>query len=106
MKNDKILQMIGLAKRAGKAASGAFAAEQAIKQGKACLVIISADASENTKAKFRSMCEYRNIKYIIYADKEELGRCLGQEQRSCAAITDASFAEAILAKSGRLRSME
>ena len=55
MKVDKALGMIGLATKAGKIASGEFMTENAVKSGMASLVIVSAEASDNTKKKFRNM---------------------------------------------------
>lgn len=49
MSQDSILSMIGLAKRAGKVVSGEFSTEKAVKENKAKLVIVSEDASNNTK---------------------------------------------------------
>ena len=50
--NDKVISLLGLAERAGKIASGEFAAEKAVKIGKARLIIVAEDASDNTKKKF------------------------------------------------------
>ena len=52
----KILNLLGLAQKAGKIASGEFSTEKAIKGGQAKMVVISADASGNTKKKFHNMC--------------------------------------------------
>lgn len=49
MKPDKILSLVGLATRAGKTASGEFCTEKEVKTGRAALVIVAGDASENTK---------------------------------------------------------
>ena len=87
--------MLGLARRAGKVESGAFLTETAVKSGKAFLVLVAGDASANTLRKISSMCEYRNIPCIVCADMESLGKSLGQEMRSAAAVTDRSFASAI-----------
>ena len=88
--------MMGLARRAGKIAGGAFMAETAVKSGKAALVILAKDASENTGKHFRDMCSYRNIRCISIGDKEQLGKCAGYEMRSVLAVTDASMAEAVI----------
>ena len=45
----KVLNLLGLATRAGKTASGEFMTEQAHKSGKAYLGIVSEAASDNTK---------------------------------------------------------
>ena len=48
MKQNKTLSMLGLARRAGKVVSGEFSVEKAVKSGKAYLVIVAEDASDNT----------------------------------------------------------
>ena len=58
---NKVHSMIGLATKAGKVVSGEFAVEKAIKDGKAFLVIIAEDASDNTKKHFSDMCIYSKI---------------------------------------------
>ena len=48
LRTDKILSMLGLAKKAGKLAGGEFSVEKAVKSGRAAVVIVAADASQNT----------------------------------------------------------
>ena len=55
MKQNKILSLVGLATKAGKTASGEFSTEKSVKEGKASLVIVSVESSENTKKKFTNM---------------------------------------------------
>lgn len=95
MKGNKVLSLLGLAKKAGKVVSGEFSTETAVKSGKACLVLISEEASENTKKKFRNMCEFYEVPVFEYGRKEELGRCIGQEFRASLALTDPGFSEAV-----------
>jgi ribosomal protein L7Ae-like RNA K-turn-binding protein len=95
MKSDKIASYAGLAMKAGKAASGEFAVEKSVKEGKAYIVLIAADASDNTKKKFTDMCGYYGVPYAVLKDKEELGRMLGKGQRSCVSINDSGLAEAL-----------
>ena len=52
--NNKVLSLLGLATKAGKIASGEFSTEKSVKSGKGFLVLVAADASENTKKKFLS----------------------------------------------------
>ena len=49
MRTDKVLSMLGLAAKAGSVVSGEFSTEKAVKEGKAYLVIVAGDASDNTK---------------------------------------------------------
>ena len=44
LKNDRAMQMLSLAQRAGKVASGEFMTETSVKEGKSFLVIIAQDA--------------------------------------------------------------
>lgn len=81
MKN-KALQMLSLAQRAGKVASGEFKTENSVRDGSACLVIVAADASDNTKKKFANMCEFYRVPLLIYADKDTLGHVIGKEFRA------------------------
>ena len=86
--------------KAGKVESGGFCTEKAVKSGSARLVIISSEASENTRKKFADMCEYRKIPGYVFGEKEELGHALGQEFRATLAITDENLAAAVKAQLG------
>ena len=73
MKNNKALSLIGLATKAGKTVSGEFSTEKSIKTGKGYLAIVAGDSSDNTKKKFRNMCEFYEVPLYILSDKETLG---------------------------------
>lgn len=89
-----ILSLLGLAQKAGKIASGEFATEKAVKTGRAYLVIVTEDASENTKSKMRNMTAYYEVPFYLYGQKDEMGRHIGKGERSMLAILDAGFAGA------------
>ena len=93
---NKVFSMIGLATRAGKTVAGEFSVEKAVKQKKAWLVIVSEEASDNTKKKFRNMCEFYEVPVYFLADKEELGKFCGKEFRASLAVQDENFAKAVL----------
>lgn len=95
MKNDKVLQMLGLAARGRKVLSGEFSTEKAVKTGNAGLVIAAADASENTKKLFRNMCAFYEVPFYEYGTKEELGHCIGKQYRASLAVTDTGLAKAV-----------
>lgn len=92
----KILNLIGLATKAGKTASGEFMTEKSIKTGKASLVIISEEASDNTRKMFTNMCTYYKVPIYFFAKKDELGHAMGKEMRASLAIVDNGFAEAVV----------
>jgi ribosomal protein L7Ae-like RNA K-turn-binding protein len=98
LNQNSILSLVGIAAKAGKVASGEFSTETAIKKGKACLVIVSEDASDNTKKKFTNSCAYYDVPIVLLADKETLGHAIGKQQRASAAILDTGLGQAILKK--------
>ena len=92
----KALNLIGLATKAGKTASGEFSTEKAIKTGKAHLVVVSEEASDNTKKMFMNMCTYYKVPICYFGGKGELGHAMGKEQRASLAVVDEGFAGAIV----------
>jgi ribosomal protein L7Ae-like RNA K-turn-binding protein len=94
-KPDKVLSYISLATKAGKTVSGEFSVEKAVKEGKAKMVIISEEASENTRKKFTNTCTFYNVPIYFYGTKEEIGHFMGKEFRASMAILDEGFKKAI-----------
>ena len=92
---DKVLSLIGLAMKAGRCASGEMMTENETKSGRAKLVIIASDASDNTKKKFRDMCKFYRVPIYFYGDKDTLGHAMGKEFRASLAILDEGFAAGI-----------
>lgn len=95
MNQNKTLSLIGLAMKAGKITSGEFSTEKAVKEGQAALVIVSEDASGNTKKKFQNMCTYYHVPIYFYGSKNALGAAIGKEFRASLAVTDHGLADAI-----------
>ena len=96
LKQDKVLSLIGLATKAGQTASGEFMTEREVKTGRAALVIVAGDSSDNTKKKFRDMCEFYKVPIYFYGDKDTLGHAMGKEFRASLAILDEGFAKGVL----------
>lgn len=91
----KVLSMLGLAARSRNVVSGGFATEDAVKAGKACLVLVAGDASDNTKKKFQNMCEFYEVPFYQFGEKETLGHSMGKQERTSLAVTNAGFADSI-----------
>ncbi len=98
MKNDRALQMLSIAQRAGKVASGEFMTETSVKEGKSHLVIIAGDASDNTKKKFTDMCAFRKVPILILSDRDGLGHAIGKDFRSSLSVNDEGLAAEIRRK--------
>ncbi|MGN0383976.1 MAG: L7Ae/L30e/S12e/Gadd45 family ribosomal protein [Eubacterium sp.] len=96
--NNNILSMIGMATKAGKTVSGEFSVEKAIREGKAELIIVSEEASDNTKKLFTNKSKYYHIPLKIYGSMEELGKATGNNSRASVAITDTGFSNSLIIK--------
>ena len=94
--NDKVISLLGLAERAGKIASGEFAAEKAVKIGKARLIIVAEDASDNTKKKMKNMTAFYETPLYVYGSKDDLGHCIGKEYRSMVAVLQPGFSKSVM----------
>jgi ribosomal protein L7Ae-like RNA K-turn-binding protein len=92
MTTDRLYNAIGLCQRAGKAQSGAFAAEKAIRAGKAKLVLLEEGASEATKTHYEQLCAAHGVPLQTV---ETVGRAIGKEARIVMAVTDLSFRDMI-----------
>lgn len=93
--NNKVTSLLGLATKAGKISSGEFMTEKTVKEGKAYLVMVADDASDNTKKKFKNMCEFYEVPICFFSEKESLGHAMGKELRASLAVVDEGFAKAI-----------
>lgn len=96
MKQNKIDSLLGLCMRAGRLVSGEFAAENAVKDGRACLVVVATNASANTCKLFRDKCSFYEVPCVVYGTKASLGHAIGKEMRASIAVLDEGFAKSIM----------
>lgn len=96
MRRSRTASLLGLAMKAGKLVSGEFLTEKAVKSGKAFMVIVAADASDNTKKMFTDMCTYYKVPLYFWGKKEDLGAAIGRDYRASVALTDAGFRDAVV----------
>ncbi|MEE0944775.1 MAG: ribosomal L7Ae/L30e/S12e/Gadd45 family protein [Clostridia bacterium] len=92
---DKILGLIGLAKKAGRITTGSELCEDAIRRGMSKLIIIAKDISDNGCKAICDCCKHYGVKYITYSEKSDLGAAVGSEIRTVISINDEGFARAI-----------
>lgn len=93
MNNSKILGMLGLATRARKIVTGETIFV-ALKKQQAKLVLISNEASENTKKKLMDKCQYYNIAFEFF-DENSLNLAIGEFNKKAVAITDEGMSKKI-----------
>ena len=80
----KALSLLSLAAKAGKVVSGGF--------------MIVLDVSINTQKKFTNKCHYYNVPCKVFVDSDTLGRHIGKQPRTTAAVTDRGLARQITSR--------
>ena len=94
---EKILGLLGLMRRACAVSPGEYQAGDMVKAGKAKLLLLSADVSDNARRKAENAAAGRNVQKIpLPFDRGELGAALGLGSCSLAAVTDLGFADALM----------
>lgn len=96
MSSQKWLSLLGLANRARKCISGEELVIKEIKRGNAKLVILSKDASENTKKKVMDKCRSYSVPVRFASDRTTLGSAIGKQARVTLAILEAGFADKLI----------
>ena len=93
---DKLLNLIGLAQKAGRLAVGEEPTGAAARARDARLILVAADAAENSVRRVRHFADAGQCLWCrIGADKDALGRAVGRSSCAMLAVMDIGFAEAI-----------
>lgn len=87
--------LIGLAMRAGRLTLGGDACLDAIRAGKARLILIDEGVSPGTLKKFRDASEFHGVT-LVALKAGQLARSVGRPNRMTAVVQDAKLAEGIL----------
>ncbi|MBC5996182.1 50S ribosomal protein L7ae [Romboutsia ilealis] len=93
---EKIYSYLGLATRAGKIVSGDDSTLLELKRGNVKLVIVAEDASNNTKKLFKDKSAYRNVAYVYFSTKLQLGLSIGKAPRAVVGVKDEGFANKVI----------
>ena len=84
--------VIGLAKRAGALCIGTEQVVAEVRKGRAKLVLIASDVSENTAKRLTDKADYRRVPWErIPPEMRSLGRLVGREYASAVAFTQEGF---------------
>lgn len=93
--NTRIQSLIGIARRAGKIASGEAQIEALLKKRKGFLLIIAEDA-HGAQNKYNMWASDLKLPVYVTGTKLEIGHSIGLSPRSAVLILDQGFAKAIL----------
>ena len=95
MNREKAVSLLGFAARARKVLTGYNTAKTTAEKGRARLIIVCEDISENSKEKMRTLARQQEVPYVEYGTSDELGHITGRDGAGIFVITDTQFAEAI-----------
>ena len=90
--NEKMRGLMGLALRAGQMTPGAAMTLDAVKAGRAALVLLDEGASENTRKKIRDACAYRRVPCFLLPEGW-IDQSCGKEGRFAAAVAPGGLCE-------------
>jgi ribosomal protein L7Ae-like RNA K-turn-binding protein len=101
---DKVLGYLGLARRGGLLETGEESVGIAVRAGKAKLLLLASDASENAQARAEGFVRGRKTLLLKSpCKKEEISHAVGKTGCSMVAITDLGLATSIV---GALAALE
>lgn len=88
---DRILNLLGLAKRAGMLTTGEEKTIESIQRNRAKAVFLASDAGSSTAKKVRDKCNYYEIPLIDDYTNEALSSATGAPNRVVLSVTDPGF---------------
>ncbi|MGD6816128.1 YlxQ family RNA-binding protein [Metabacillus sp. 84] len=92
MNQPKWKSLLGLANRARKVISGEELVIKEVRHSRAKLVLLSKDASDNTRKKVMDKCRTYNTPVVHVESRYELGHAIGKDARVVAAVLEQGFA--------------
>jgi len=96
---NKILNFLGIMKKAGALVIGDEACYDAVRTGKAKVILVASDASSNTVNRAKGYAGETKRGYVLLpVTKSELGQLLSRESCALLAVNDSNFAKALLNK--------
>ena len=94
---NRALNYLSLARKAGKAELGEEPVGAAARAGKAYLIVVAQDASDHTWRRAKSFAAGTEQQVLrLKETKDDLGQSIGRQSLAIAAITDASLALAMV----------
>lgn len=92
MNEDRLLNMLGLAMRAGKLVTGEEAVVKEIRTQNAELVFVAQDAGKNTHKKIQDKSNYYEIAFFDGLTQAAISHAIGRS-RTAIAVMDQGFAK-------------
>ena len=89
---NKVLGILGLARRAGAVAMGTNSVLEAVRKGKAKLILVANDASDNTKKQLQDKASFYKVPLqTLPYGMLELGNAVGKDHTVAIALLEEGF---------------
>jgi ribosomal protein L7Ae-like RNA K-turn-binding protein len=88
----RLLDLLGLASRAGALTSGTEAVKMGVKEGTLRRVILASDSAPTQRKKLVPLLDARGVPYHVMFSQVELGAAIGRNPVSAVALGEANFA--------------
>ena len=102
----KLLSMISLSMRAGRITMGEDGCVKTLQNGRAKLILIAADASQNTRKKFADKSAFYDVPCYCFFTKGEIHAAIGKSNRATLSITCDNFSARMLALFKEMKVMQ
>jgi predicted RNA-binding protein YlxR (DUF448 family) len=101
----RILNLIGMARKAGAIVSGSQSVLQELAKPAASLLLVASDAAEGTADKILNRAKGANIPFFKLFDKQTFGSAVGRDERSHLVLTNKKFARNLILEIDRLKNI-
>lgn len=88
---DQVLNILGLAMRAGKIIDGEGRVLDSLKKHQSLYIFLASDAGDNIKKKIRDKTSYYHFPLNDSYDSQILSQAIGKENRRVIAVCDKGF---------------
>ncbi len=95
MNSERLASAVGLALRAGALALGQQAVRDALKRGRASLLLLDPSASEGSRSEWEAAARYRGIPVLVLPEAGMLEEATGRENARAACVSDPNFVRLI-----------
>ena len=95
MKEEKVLNLLHMSRKAGKLTLGFDACERSCHSGHSKLILVASDLAEKQKLKITSVAEAYNVKWVEIGTKKLLGEAFNTRNLGIISVDDQNFAKGI-----------
>ncbi|MDO9577822.1 MAG: ribosomal L7Ae/L30e/S12e/Gadd45 family protein [Candidatus Cloacimonadales bacterium] len=95
MKEEKVLNLLHICRKAGKLTLGYDACERSCFSGLSKLILVAADLAENQKERIITLAEAYNVKWAEIGTKQILGAAFKTRDLGIISVDDQNFAKGI-----------